>query len=299
MWESFRKIGFFLAVLLISAGIYLVMYAEKDVQQNMLKLSLNLMGDKLLAMVPEGADKNKLTELYEDFKQRVINGSVAPEQIENVAANILNVSNTETTITSQQAGGILRLAMVAPVPEVSAIGHVEPPPIPEHPEWENLGQRVKIMFEFNEQMHDAIKEQPEKRREFLKQIHYQVKDGLNLVVDTNLKQQMDEKEFIILAKEFKYLEQQELLAWQENLEVELEKEMKGMLEELGALQESLEEHKSKHIIVVLEDLEALKSLEYLEYLPTINADSIRIVVEKSLREAGIPAQHQKPEKPND
>ncbi len=303
MWEGFGKIGFALGILIISAGLYLVLYSDKEVQQDVLEFSLNLMGDRLLAMVPEGADKNKLSELYEGFKQRAIKGIVASDKIENVAANILNVSNTETTLTSQQAEGILRSAMMAPPPPILFARHVDPrpkEPLPhaERPESERreiLGERVKIMFEFNEQMHEATKEHAKKHCEIAKQIHYQVKDGLNLVVDASLKTHVDENELGNLAIEFKHLEQAELLDWRVNLSKELKRESEEMKEELEALHESLKELHSQHLSEALEELESLKSLENLEYIPVINADSIRKVVENSLREAGISTQYKKPE----
>lgn len=304
MWEVFRKIGPLLLVLIISAIIYLVFYAEKEVRQDVLEYSLNLMGNKLLAMVPDGVGKNKLNELYEGFKQKAKQGNLAPEQIENVAANILNVSNTETSLTPQQAEGVLRSAMMAPTPRISAVpdkAH-EPkgppqPTIPLKPErLEALGERVKTMFEFNEYMHNTMKKHALKQREMASQIHYQVRDGLSLALDAGLRAHMNEQDFRNLAKEIKYLEGEQLLEWRENLSEELEREMEEMKGELEALDESLEELKRQQISEPLEELESLKSLEHLEYIPVINADSIRKLVEKSLREAGIHPPHEESNK---
>jgi len=89
MRERFRKIGFVLAALVISVAIYLTFYAEEEVKQNVLEYSLDLMGEKLLALVPDGTEKNKLNELYQSFKERATKGNVAPQQIESMAANIL------------------------------------------------------------------------------------------------------------------------------------------------------------------------------------------------------------------
>jgi len=303
MWEVFRKIGLFLLVLIISAGIYLVFYAEKEVRQDVLEYSLTLMGNKLLAMVTDGVGKNKLTELYEGFKQKAKQGNVAPEQIENVAASILNVSNTESSLTPQQAEGVLRSAMMAPTTRISAVPHKAhkpkgppQPTIPLKPErLEALGERVKTMFEFNEHMHNTMKKHALKHREMVSQIHYQVRDGLSLALDAGLRAHMNEKEFRNLAKEIKYLEREQLLEWRENLSEELEREMEEMKGELEALDESLEELKKQQIFEALDELESLKSLEHLEYIPIINADSIRKLVENSLREAGI---HPPPEESN-
>ena len=190
MWESFRKIGFVLAALIISVAIYLTFYAEEEVKQNVLEYSLDLMGEKLLALVPDGTEKNKLTELYQDFKERASKGNVAPQQIESMAANILNTSNTETELTPQQAEGILRSALLAPtpIPEFPYIepgSEEEPPQLASVPKPERLqfvGKRVKTMFELNEKVYIAIKTNAVKHHEKARQIHYRVKNGLNIIM---------------------------------------------------------------------------------------------------------------------
>ncbi len=302
MRERFRKIGFVLAALVISAAVYLTFYAEEEVKQNVLEYSLDLMGEKLLALVPDGTEKNKLNELYQSFKERATKGNVAPQQIESMAANILNTSNAETELTPQQAEGILRSAMLAPTPisELPSIelGSDETPQIANVPEPERLhivGNRVKTMFELNEKVYVAIKINALKHHEKARQIHYRVKDGLNIVMDLNLRPHLDEEEFKNLAEQLKTLEQERVLKWEKDLSVELEKEMAETKKELAALQESLDELQEQKSFEILKKLESLKSLEHLKHIPVIDPDSIRKVVEKSLREAGI----RSPKKPHE
>ncbi len=287
MWDSFRKIGFVLAAIVISVAIYLTFYAEEEVKQSVLEYSLDLMGEKLLALVPDGTEKNKLTELYQDFKERATKGNVAPQQIESMAANILNTSNTETELTPQQAEGILRSAMLAPTPISELLyielGSGEPPQLARAPKPERLqfvGKRVKTMFELNEKIYIAIKKNRVKYHEKARQIHYRVKDGLNIIMDVSLRSHLDEEEFKNLAEQLKDLEQKRVLKWEKDLSVALEKEM-------AALQNFLDELKEQKSFEILKELESLKSLEHLKHIPVIDPDSIRKVVEKSLREAGI------------
>ncbi len=287
MWDSFRKIGFVLAAIVISVAIYLTFYAEEEVKQSVLEYSLDLMGEKLLALVPDGTEKNKLTELYQDFKERATKGDVAPQQIESMAANILNTGNTETALTPQQAEGILRSAMLAPTPISELLyielGSGEPPQLARAPKPERLqfvGKRVKTMFELNEKIYIAIKKNRVKYHEKARQIHYRVKDGLNIIMDVSLRSHLDEEEFKNLAEQLKDLEQKRVLKWEKDLSVALEKEM-------AALQNFLDELKEQKSFEILKELESLKSLEHLKHIPVIDPDSIRKVVEKSLREAGI------------
>ena len=66
MWEALRKIMVFVLVLAVSAAIYLLFYARGETRLNVLEQSLNLMGDKLLAMVPDGAEKERLVSYNRD-----------------------------------------------------------------------------------------------------------------------------------------------------------------------------------------------------------------------------------------
>lgn len=294
MWDSFRKIGFVLAAIVISVAIYLTFYAEEEVKQSVLEYSLDLMGEKLLALVPAGTEKNKLTELYQDFKERATKGNVAPQQIESMAANILNTSNAETELTPQQAEGILRSAMLAPTPMSELpyieLGSGETPQLASVSKPEILqfvGKRVRTMFELNEKVYVAIKTNALKHHEKARQIHYRVKDGLNIVMDLNLRSHLDEEEFENLTELLKALEQERVLKWEKDLSVELEKEMAETKKELAALQEPLDELQEQKSFEILKELESLKSLEHLRHIPLIHPDSIRKVVEMSLREAGI------------
>ena len=63
--------------------------------------------------------------------------------------------------------------------------------------------------------------------------------------------------------------------------------MAGTKKELAALQESLDELQEHRSFDIYKELESLKSLEHLRHIPVMHPDSIRKVVEKSLREAGI------------
>ena len=287
MRESFRKIGFVLAALVISVAVYLTFYAEEEVKQSVLEYSLDLMGEKLLALVPDGTEKNKLNELYQSFKERATKGNVAPQQIESMAANILNTSNAETELTPQQAEGILRSAMLAPTPMSELpyieLGSGETPQLASVSKPEILqfvGKRVKTMFELNEKVYIAIKTNALKHHEKARQIHYRVTNGLNIIMDVSLRSHLEEEEFKNLAEQLKALEQDRVLKWEKDLSVALEKEM-------AALQNFLDELKEQKSFEILKELESLKSLEHLKHIPVIDPDSIRKVVEMSLREAGI------------
>jgi hypothetical protein len=293
MWEALRKVAVFGFVLILSAGIYFLFYAEDETRRSVFDESLNLMGEKLLAMVPEGDKKGKLADLYADFKERAQHGQVAPKQVESVAANILNMSNAEASLTPEQAEAVLRAAWIepapAPAPEPAVAIAEEPMRTPPEP-FELVGKRVKTMFKFNEEMSRAIEHKVVQRHELAKRVHYHVQDGLKLALDTSLKLRLEEKEMQAFAEEVRKLEYQRLSHWQEDLAIDLQHEMLKVKEELQSLHESLSELGGLQSLEGLQALQSLRSLEELQHLPVIHADSIRKVVEMSLRAAGVTAQ---------
>jgi hypothetical protein len=103
----FKKIFFAIFILLISAVIFFLLVQDREVKQDILRTTLNLFGDELLAMVPDGEQKKMLEKRYQDFLSRAERDQVADEEIERVAAAILNLSNRDTTISAEAAINVL------------------------------------------------------------------------------------------------------------------------------------------------------------------------------------------------
>ena len=293
MWNALQKIGFFLVVLILTAAIFWLFFLDKQSKQNVLEYSLSLLGDDLMAMVPEGADKKPVQELYDSFLQKTKQGKVEPKQVEYVAANIMNLSNAETEITPEQAEAILQLSLSSPE-RIERIGEETHEPLTEEPhfsseERKSLGERLKTLHEFNSEMKEAMRDYAPKQEKRQRQIHYRIEGDLKIAMDKNLKAEFDRDEFKQMAKELKQLEKERIFEWKENFTEELEQEMESLRLELESLKE-LTELSQLEALKDLESLESLKSLEKLEsleFMPVIDADSIRAIVEQSLKAAGL------------
>ncbi len=293
MLNALKKIGFFLVVLIVTAAIFWLVFLDKQSKQDVLEYSLNLLGDDLMAMVPEGEGKKPVQELYDRFLQKAKQGKVEPKQVEYVAANIMNFSNTETTITPQQAEAILQLSISFPerierIADDSLEQIVEEPYFSDE-ERKSLGERIKTLYEFNSDLKSYMKDYTAKQEKRQRQIHYRIEEDLKIAMDTDLKAEFDRKEFKRVAKEMKQLEKEKILEWKENFAEELEQEMENLRRELESLKE-LTELSQLEALKELESLESLKSLEKfesLEFMPVIDADSIKAIVEQSLKAAGL------------
>jgi hypothetical protein len=258
--KIFRIAAVIIFILLGVVAIYNLSIKPKiDVLNNYVEL----LGDKLLTMVPEGAGKE-----------------AKPERIEQVAAGILNLSNNYEKITPQQAEAIIRVAVMLPeLDSAKTVVEVIPaqPPAPAAHEWETLGERLKSVYEFNEKLHLHPLPPGQQPSPHVypapKPMHFRVDKGLT---------------YREAAEEMKKLEQQNILHWQKNFAREMEAEKKRMALELMQIQMELqqEEHSIKlNSIQVEEVVKVLQSLDSLGIPVPVNIDSIMKEVETDLKKA--------------
>lgn len=302
MVNALKKIGFFFLVLIISAGFYWLIFMDRATKQDTLESAMGLLGDKLMAMIPDSTEKKPVQALYDSFSQRAVQREMPPEQIEYVAASILNLSNTETMLTPEQVKTILNIPFFSPVKlEREANDSIEVeiekkkfiqsgPERPIPPErWEALGERIKSLNEFNAHMQKTMKEVTDQHQKVHRQIRYRVDKELKIAMDADLKTKFHHKKFRHLAKEIRRMEREHMLEWRENFQDELKQEMEQMKKELESLKELKKLKQLEHMqgLEALKSLESLKSLELLKNIPVIDADSINKIVNQSLKDAGL------------
>ena len=78
--------------LLIAADHYLV---KKN--PDVLNLSMSMLGEKFKELVPEGGDA--ISNLFDQFAKKVEAKEIDPDDVEQIAANILNLRNQNATLT--------------------------------------------------------------------------------------------------------------------------------------------------------------------------------------------------------
>ena len=303
MTKALKNIGFFLVTIILTAAIFWLVFIDKESKQDVLEYSLGLLGDRLMAMIPDSADTKSVATLYEDFVEKAKNKEVPPDRIENVAATILNLSNIESVVTPGEAEAMIKLSLADPVkiervyPDGECSGETKPvpewvavpPPPPKYekklpPEaWGIAAERIKSAYQFNTEYQKAMKDYHQKQHDQQHQMTFKVEDGLRIAIDTDLKGQFDNKKYRRLKREMQDLEKRRIIVWRKNFREEMRKEMEQKRHEL----ESLKHLRELEGLEALESLDSLKSLEVLQYIPVVNADSIRIIVEKSSGEAGI------------
>ena len=315
MLKVLKNIGFFLATIIITAAIFWLVFINKESKQDVLDYSLGLLGEKLMAMVPEGEEKKPVKDLYENFLAQAKQKEVPPEKIENVAASILNLSNMDTVVTAKEAEAILKLSLAEPIKIEQAaadtfttrsikrkprfIAVAPPPPKPPKKrspeEWTIVGERIKSAYEFNSEYQQAMRNYYRKLHDPHLRMKFHVEDGLKISIDENLKPEFDRRKFKRLQEKMKKMEKERIIVWQKNFSEEMREEQERLKHELESLKKLKELEKLGEVpgLEALESLQALKSLEALQHILVVNADSIRIIVEKSLEKAGACDQDKK------
>lgn len=224
-----NKILVAIFVLLLSAGIFYLIVQDKQVKSDILKTTLKLFGDELLAMMPSGEQKQILREKYQTFLDKAEQDEIPPEQIEKVASVILNLTKTDTVITAAEAIVAMESIGVdtnvflpvkhqdeaAPAEMIIIADRSIPPPPPKHwsgAEREELATRLRELHEFRKKMYRVSREDSA-FKQYIRHYHFKRDSALKVVVNPELKVLMDQKKAFKLESELNKLEESKLIEW--------------------------------------------------------------------------------------
>lgn len=257
MSDFIRNAAIVIAIFLVSVAIY---FLGSQLQKGELSEELEALGQKFIAMVPDGEGKEALNDYYGDFVDRVDRGEVAPREVERVAASILNASNTGRTLSPKEAESIIMVAMKAPKPP-------QPLEVPRQPEWKNLKYRLKQVSEFSEMVHQKEKVVVEIRGENPETLPFTIGEDLQIVMDSSFQQALNHRELANLAIEVDKLKKEGMLRW----EADFEQKMAAHGQQIAA-----------DVIMLLKDSEEIEVDSMLR-----NVDSMLQDVQKQLKDAGV------------
>lgn len=286
--EALRGAGLAVFLLLGAVAVYQLAIRPKADDLNRY---VNLLGDQLLALVPEGAGKESLARVYRDFMEKVANREVPPERIERVAAGILNLANREKVITPEQAQALIRLAEYAPAADsLPMVEGSEFPPAPPSANWEELGTRLKELYEFNEKFRKIPLPPRPGQAPLANKILFRVEGGIKVIIDDTVKAELSRRELQEIEKQLAELDKQNLLRWQKDFDKQLQQEMQRVSVELQRVEVIVKELEYQQHAQKIKTITVVKSLQSLDSLAVsipVNLDSILKEVEKQLKEAGV------------
>jgi len=228
-----KKVFLAFFILLISTVIFVLLVQDRGVKQDILRTTLNLFGDELLAMVPEGEQKENLQKRYQEFLARAEADQVADEEIERVAATILNLTNQDTVISAEAAMNVLAINEKGGVSGLRPLG----PPVfrdrgdPELPsakrrKWkmqerysrrQKLAERLQNIQKFNETF-TQLSEQDTAIRAALPQYITTADSGIVIALHENYSSQKLDPRFDELREHVKKLEEDAVVQFHVDME---------------------------------------------------------------------------------
>ncbi|MEE4311007.1 MAG: hypothetical protein V2J62_04000 [candidate division KSB1 bacterium] len=203
MKKIFKDIGFFIVVLGLAGLVFWLLHVDKKASQSALESALRLLGEDLLTKVQSNEKQDSVKQIYDQFIEDAVQKKVPPEKIEQLAANILNLSNVDTLLTPDQAEAIMEISLsplppmesdphtgedsIPPVPGVVPSTEVIPKELSAH-EWEELGERIQILHTINRDLRKSLEEKRKKKKELEDhlQVEFNLKDDLKMKVSPRI-----------------------------------------------------------------------------------------------------------------
>jgi hypothetical protein len=232
----FRKIGYAGLVLALSLGIFYFLVKDQQVKTDILRTTLELFGEQLLDMVPAGEPRHALTKKYDDFLQKTEKDEIAPEDIEQIAANILNITTQDTIVSVEVALNALEVcAELSGTVEIStttspvgpvAKGHPlkiferNPPEkfFLEKPEREELARELRELHELSIHIRESSKHDSA-YKDVQDQLLFLADSGLKVAMSIDLKETIPKAALLDLQKKLHRLERDKMIEWREDMRI--------------------------------------------------------------------------------
>ncbi|TFG98238.1 MAG: hypothetical protein E4H13_10065, partial [Calditrichales bacterium] len=163
-------IGLILSLgLIIAVGSY---WFVKEVPVSGLDHYVDLLGDRLMMLVPKENDKKELAGIYEEFKSQIKENKIDPAEVEYIASAIINLSNTNDTLSLYEAEAVLELSSLINKQRVLKKYEKDI----RNKEWQELNKRL-------EDVH-SLEEKFRQQGQTLAKNSYRVDENLNVIMDS-------------------------------------------------------------------------------------------------------------------
>lgn len=232
--KEYGLIAVLIAVAL--SGYFLV----GDRRGDIMDYTLDMIGTRLVDLAQGEDEKQEIARQFAAFSERVERDEVAPEVIESVAANVLNLRARGAMITPEEAELMLYPESPAVLPSpADSVSGVQPafaytvaskPGTPVRVHMEELGERITYMFE----MADAIGSQADSNRTH---IHFaRDEHGVHVILDPSIEPLF---ESTVAGNLYADMSEKEWVRWEANFAEQQErnaKRLEAQAEKLAALE---------------------------------------------------------------
>lgn len=266
-----RDYGLILSLgIIIAAGSY---WFVKELPTTGMEHYLDLLGNKLVALVPKQSEKETLSSKYNELKALVKEKEVRPEDVEKMAAVIINLSNAQDTLSLSEAESLIKLATVR---GDSVMGkyevRAEVKPMPE--KWQELHAQLGAINELDKKLEEmpVISGEPPSKK-------YRVDSNLNIIIDSSERQKLQNDTFI------RKLEKEKRLVWVQDMIANLKKDLKKLEGEIAEQKLEYNQNIEQMKLQMLAEPFIDKSIMLLDSLDIVNSidwDSLQKQVTKEI-----------------
>ena len=300
MSKNYRDIGFFL--LLMAAALVMVIVRQQLASEESVTQYLDNLGDKLFALVPEGNEKASLVGLYDQFLQSVAARQTSPEEIESVAATILNCTNSEDSLLARDAESLLLMAMAAPsLPAAKRAGQsaeniaptyrTQPPgkQVYSRRSYQALQKKLNRILRLQVELQTATGAGAAlvAANDSLLTIRYE--QGLQVALDPKLKSVIERRRYARLADDIATMEREKMLVWQNNHLHQLQKRLAKLQINMNGMHSGMRRGDSSIVAYEMmlemhtnragvDSLELRRGWRYLVHLPQMRSEE-RMIIE--------------------
>lgn len=221
MGTLWREYGVIAVLLTVSVGGYLYL---SESEEDLLGKALQSVSNHLLALVPEGQDQGEALAALSIMEDRVARGEVRPEQMERLAASILNLRSSRTTLEPEEAEMLVMMALEDPdvLPSPSDPAPAAAPTPASRADMTAAAGRVESMFELWQDV-DRRRNESE-MPQTAPPIRFYADEGLRVVVDERLRSELEGTALVMD-------DGTRMLAWQARLAESVEAESERIAEE--------------------------------------------------------------------
>lgn len=271
MAEKKRDFG-----LILSLGLIIVVasyWFVKEVPMDGVEHYVDLLGKKLVALIPEEHEKQEMAAIIDEFKIKVKEKSISPENVEQIASTIINLSNAGDSLSLSDAEALIQIAIRGVPADSFDLIHV-PDVEATTEEWKDLNDRLSSVHRIEEQLKHYVIVAPESSMP-----QYRVDEKLNFIIDSRVKADLKKEQFL------KELEEDGRVFWKDSVAENLEKELYILEVKLQALSEDMEiEHSILKMKIMNHpvDEELIISIDSLDLISIINFDSLEEQLSKKI-----------------
>jgi len=208
---ALREYGLIIGLIVISISGYLLFSQHKE---DILAYSLDVLGTKLVSLIDDESARARVALAFDRFEEQALNNEISPSQVQFVAANVLNLANSNARLSPEEAELVLNLNSDTPAGTLpTPATPTSPPSRREKRDFEvaraKLADNINSMIIFA----DEVAHQDTTAVRF---VRFETSDeGLQVVVDPNLENYFKTERFSVVKD---MLTDKNLVRWEKDVE---------------------------------------------------------------------------------